>query len=198
VLFMGRPHEPMGRRKYWPIYEACARNGLHVMSHAFGSNGNPLTGTGWPSFYLEDHVGPAQAMQANLISLVAEGVFEQFPTLKVVSVENGFGWIPSLCWRLDSAWTMLRSEVPHLKHAPSEYIREHVYLTTQPVEEPHKPEYFTQLLEQYGDMTSHILFASDYPHWDSDNPDMVLPPYLPKSITDGIYYENARRLFGLP
>ena len=66
VQFSGRPHEPMGRRKYWPIYEACAKHGLHIMSHAFGSYGNPITGTGWPSFYLEDHVGPAQAMQANV------------------------------------------------------------------------------------------------------------------------------------
>jgi predicted TIM-barrel fold metal-dependent hydrolase len=198
VQFPGRPHEPMGRRKYWPIYEACARNGLHVMSHAFGGNGNPITGTGWPSFYLEDHVGPAQAMQANVISMVAEGVFDRFPTLKLVSVENGFAWVPSLMWRMDNAWTLLRSEVPHVKHAPSEYIREHLYLTTQPVEEPHKPEFFTQLLEQYGEMVSHILFASDYPHWDSDNPDMALPAFLPERIKQMIYYDNARNLFGLP
>ena len=197
VQFSGRPHEPMGRRKYWPIYEACVRNGLHVMSHAFGSYGNPITGSGWPSFYLEEHVGPAQAMQANVISLVAEGVFEAFPTLKIVSVENGFGWIPSLTWRLDSAWKLLKSEIPHLKQLPSEYVRQHVYLTTQPVEEPHKAEYFTQLLEQYGDMTSHILFASDYPHWDSDNPDMALPPFLPKKLLDGIYFGNAAALYGL-
>jgi predicted TIM-barrel fold metal-dependent hydrolase len=197
VQFSGRPHEPMGRRKYWPIYEACAKNGLHVMSHAFGSYGNPITGSGPASFYIEDHVGPAQAMQANIISLVAEGVFETFPTLKLVSVENGFGWIPSLMWRLDSAWTLLRSEVPHLRRAPSEYVREHVYLTTQPVEEPHKPEYFSQLLSQFGDMVSHILFASDYPHWDSDNPDMALPPFLPKATLDAIYFENAKALYGL-
>jgi predicted TIM-barrel fold metal-dependent hydrolase len=198
VQFSGRPHEPMGRRKYWPIYEACARNGLHIMSHAFGSNGNPITGSGWASYYLEDHVGPAQAMQANIISLVAEGVFERFPELNLVSVENGFGWIPSLLWRLDNAWSLLRSEVPQVKRPPSEYVREHVYLTTQPVEEPHKPEYFSQMLEQYGEMTSHILFASDYPHWDSDNPDMALPPYLPKPVQDAIYYENARKLYRLP
>src|SRR5439155_6474976 len=30
VQFSGRPHEPMGRRKYWPIYEACADRGLAV------------------------------------------------------------------------------------------------------------------------------------------------------------------------
>ncbi len=198
VQFSGRPQEPMGRRKYWPIYEACVENGLHVMSHAFGSYGNPITGTGWPSFYLEEHVGPAQAMQANVISLVAEGVFERFPALKVVSVENGFGWVPSLMWRLDGAWKLLRSEVPHLKRPPSEYIREHLYLTTQPVEEPHKPEYFGQMIEQYGDMVDHILFASDYPHWDADNPDMALPNTLSEDVKRGIYYENAQRLFGLP
>ena len=80
---------------------------------------------------------------------------------------------------------------------PSEYVREHVYLTTQPVEEPHKPEYFSQMLDQYGEMVSHILFASDYPHWDSDNPDMALPPSLPKPVQAAIYYENARQLYGL-
>lgn len=197
VQFSGRPHEPMGRRKYWPIYEACSKYGLHVMSHAFGSFGNPIIGTGWPSYYIEDHVGPAQAMQANIISLVAEGVFEAFPTLKIVSVENGFGWIPSLLWRLDAAYSLLEDEIPHLKRLPSEYAREHVYLTTQPVEEPHKPEYFSQMLEQYGDMVSHILFASDYPHWDSDNPDMALPAFLPKETLDAISYGNAKELYGL-
>jgi predicted TIM-barrel fold metal-dependent hydrolase len=197
VQFSGRPHEPMGRRKYWPIYEACAAYGLHVMSHAFGSYGNPLTGAGWPSYYVEEHVGPAQAMQANLISLVAEGVFDEFPSLKVVSVENGFGWIPSLLWRLENAWSLLRDEVPHLKRRPSEYIREHVYLTTQPVEEPHKPEYFLQMLEHYGDMVDHILFASDYPHWDSDNPDLALPSYLPEPLKQAIMFDNAQRLYGL-
>jgi hypothetical protein len=197
VQFSGRPQEPMGRKKYWPIYEACAERGLHVMSHAFGSYGNPITGAGWPSYYVEEHVGPAQAMQANVISMVAEGVFDAFPDLKVVSVENGFGWIPSLMWRMDASWSLLKSEIPHLKHAPSEYIRKNVYLTTQPVEEPHKPEQFTQLLEQYGDMTSHILFASDYPHWDADDPDFALPMWLPEATKQAIWYDNAKALYRL-
>jgi predicted TIM-barrel fold metal-dependent hydrolase len=198
VQFSGRPHEPMGRRKYWPIYEACEERGLHVMSHAFGSYGQPITGTGWPSFYIEEHVGPAQAMQANIISMVIEGVFERFPTLKVVSVENGFGWLPSLMWRLDSAWQLLRDEVPHLKRLPSEYIREHVYITTQPIEEPAKPRYFNQLLEQFGDLTDHLLFASDYPHWDADDPDEAFPVAISPELHQKIYVENARKLYRLP
>src|SRR5581483_10387800 len=115
AAFTGRPREPMGRRKYWPIYEACEEHGFPVMTHAFGSYGQPITGAGWPSYYLEEHVGPAQAMQANLTSLVLDGAFERFPGLNVVSVENGFGWAPSLMWRLDAAWKLLKSEVPSLR-----------------------------------------------------------------------------------
>jgi uncharacterized protein len=197
VQFSGRPHEPMGRRKYWPIYEACAKHGLAVMSHAFGSNGNPITGTGWPSYYIEDHVGPAQAMQANVISMVAEGVFEQFPTLKLVSAENGFGWLPALCWRLDSTWHLLKAEVPHLKRLPSEYVREHVYVCTQPMEEPHRPRQFLQLLEHYGPAVDRIVFATDYPHWDADDPDEAFPIALPPELQQKIYFDNAAALYGL-
>jgi hypothetical protein len=196
VQFSGRPQEPMGRRKYWPIYEACAEHGLAVMSHAFGSYGHPITGTGWPSFYIEEHVGPAQAMQGNISSMVLEGVFDRFPTLKVVSVENGFFWLPALMWRLDAAWTLLKSEVPALKRAPSEYIREHVYLSTQPMEEPHKRQHFSQTLEMFG-ADDRILFATDYPHWDWDAPDMAFPISLPADLERKILVENAAKLYHL-
>jgi predicted TIM-barrel fold metal-dependent hydrolase len=197
VQFSGRPHEPMGRRKYWPIYEACEEYGLKVISHAFGSYGQPITGAGWPSFYLEEHVGPAQAMQANLISLVVEGVFERYPQLKVISVENGVGWLPSLMWRLDGAWRLLSEEVPQLKRAPSEYIREHVYVTTQPMEEPERPGFFPEMLDQLGDLVDHVLFASDYPHWDADQPDDAFPVSLPAELVRKIYFANAAALYGL-
>jgi predicted TIM-barrel fold metal-dependent hydrolase len=198
VQFPGRTQEPMGRRKYWPIYEACEEYGLKVFSHAFGSYGNPITGAGPASFYLEDHVGPAQAMQANVISLVAEGVFDRFPGLRVVSVENGLGWVPSLMWRLDASWRLLRAEVPHLQKAPSDYVREHVYATTQPMEEPHQPHQFFELLDQLGGFVDRVLFASDYPHWDADQPDDAFPVRLPDNLVTKIYFENASKLYGLP
>jgi len=197
VMFPGRAQEPAGRRKYWPIYEVAAKHGLHIMSHAFGSYGSPITGAGWPSFYLEDHVGPAQAAQANIVSLITEGVFDAFPTLKYVSVENGFGWVPSLMWRMDTAWSALKSEIPHLRRQPSEYFRDHIFLTTQPVEEPGKPAHFLQMIEQFGDMVNNLIFASDYPHWDSDDPDFALPNQLSDEIKARIHYENGRRLYGL-
>ena len=196
VLLLVRTREPLGKRRFWPIYEAAARHNLPIGIHFGGSGGSPFTGAGWPSFYLEDHGGMPQAFQAQLISMVTEGIFERFPALKVVLIEGGFGWLPSLLWRLDRSWERLRDEVPHLKRPPSEYVREHIWLTTQPMEEPSKPAFFPQLLEQLG-MDDHLMFATDYPHWDFDAPDRAFPTRLPADLERRILADNARALYGL-
>jgi predicted TIM-barrel fold metal-dependent hydrolase len=196
VLLLVRTREPLGKRRFWPIYEAAARNDLPIGIHFGGSGGTPFTGAGWPSFYLEDHGGMPQAFQAQLISMVTEGIFEQYPTLKLVLIEGGFGWLPSLLWRLDRSWERLRDEVPHLRRPPSAYVREHVWLTTQPMEEPSKPAFFPQLLEQLN-MNDHLMFATDYPHWDFDAPDRAFPTRLPADLERRILADNARALYGL-
>ena len=196
VLFMGRLQEPMGRRKYWPIYEACAETGLHVASHAFGAYGQPITGAGHASYYIEDHTSPPQAIQANLTSLVVEGVFSRFP-IQLVSIENGFGWVPALMWRLDAAWSQLSAEAPHLDRLPSEVIAERLWVSTQPIEEPSRPADFDVLLEHFGSLVDHILLASDYPHWDGDNPDLALPATVSEEVKSRIRIDNARALYGL-
>ena len=68
--------EPLGQRRYWPIYEAAEEAGLPVGVHAFGFGGNPITASGWPSYYIEEMVGHSQCQQTVLASLVLEGVFE--------------------------------------------------------------------------------------------------------------------------
>jgi predicted TIM-barrel fold metal-dependent hydrolase len=97
-------------------------------------------------------------------------------------------------WRLDRAYGLLKEEVPHLRRLPSEYIREHFWLTTQPVEEPHDPADFALLLDDLG-MDDHVMFSTDYPHWDFDAPDAAIPTSLAPERRRKIMSENARALY---
>ena len=196
VLFVVRTQEPMGRRKYYKIYEAAERHNLPIGIHFGGAGGGPITGAGWPSHYIEDHGGMPQAFQAQVASFVYEGVFERFPKLKVVLIEGGFAWMAPLMWRLDRTWERMGNEVPEVKRPPSAYIREHMWISTQPMEEPPQGKYFRQLLTQL-DMDDRLVFATDYPHWDFDAPDRAIPVKLEQTLEEKIMAGNARKLYGL-
>jgi hypothetical protein len=140
-------------------------------------------------------VGHSQCQQSALASLVLEGVFERFPKLKMVMIEAGFGWAPSLAWRLDKAWQRLRSEVPHVRRPPSEYIREQVWWTTQPMEDPERREDLFDVIKWIG--WDRLLFATDYPHWDYDEPSRVLPPGVSEANRAAFYLGNAQKLYGI-
>jgi predicted TIM-barrel fold metal-dependent hydrolase len=197
VLVPSRTSQPLGQRKYWPIFAAAASQGWPIGIHFGGwAGGTPISGAGWPSYYLEYHTGMSQTFQAQLISLICEGVFEEFPDLKIVFIEAGLGWIAPLLWRLDRSWRQLKAETPRLRHAPSEYFRRHFWLTTQPIEEPPEPAQFATMLAHLG-MNDHLLFSTDYPHWDFDNPDHALPSSLPAGVRQAIRHGNACALYGL-
>lgn len=192
VVLLPRTKEPLGKRRYWKMYEAAERHNLPIGIHFAGFGGNPTTSSGWPSYYIEDHTVMSMAFQSHVISLVFEGVFERFPNLRVVLMEGGFAWLPPLMWRMDKHWKRLRDEVPHLKRPPSEYIREHIWATTQPMEEPPNPKHLLRTIEHLED---RLMFATDYPHWDYDDPDRAFQVRLPADLKRKIFSENARALY---
>ncbi len=196
VMLIVRTNAPLGHRKYWKIYEAATRHNLPIGIHFGGAGGGPITGAGWPSHYIEDHGGMPQAFYAQVVSMVTSGIFERFPTLKIVLIEGGFSWLPPLMWRLDAAWKQLREEAPLLRRLPSEYVREHFWVTTQPMEEPAQRQHFHELLEQLN-MNDRLMFATDYPHWDFDAPDRCFPVELAVPLKRAILAENARALYRL-
>jgi uncharacterized protein len=188
---------PFGHRYYHPIYEACARHDLPISVHpgteGMGINHQPTPG--FPTHYIEWHCGMSLAFQAHIISLITEGVFERFPTLRFVFVEGGVAWLAPLMWRLDSYWKALRVEVPWVKRKPSEYLADHVRLGTQPLERPEDDRHLLQLFEMI-DAKHLLMFSSDYPHWDFDSPDRAFPK-LPDDVREAIFSGNARALYGL-
>ena len=186
--------EPFGNPDYWPIYEAAAAHGLPVGYHLGGYQ--PHMGAGWPSYYLEEHTAYAITMQSTLLSLVCSGAFEAVPDLKVVMVEGGMAWSAGMQAALDDAWYMLGEASPHLKQPPSEYFHDHVWFTSQPIEEPGDPKDLVTILE-HGRMFDRLMFSSDYPHWDFDSPAQALPSTLSKPDRAAILAGNACALYGL-
>jgi hypothetical protein len=195
VFFLSRSMEPLGSRRYWPIYEAAAAYDLPVGIHVFGAGGHPYTGTGWPSYYVEEGAGHSTSVQTAVTSLVMEGVFERVPKLKVVMVEGGFGWLPALTWRLDKLYEKMRDEVPHLQRRPSEVIRQHIWCTTQPMEEPESRAHLAETMAWIG--WDRLLFASDYPHWDFDDPFRAFPASIGEDGKRRILAENGKAVYRL-
>jgi predicted TIM-barrel fold metal-dependent hydrolase len=194
VYLLSRTAEPLGTKRYRKIFAAAVAAGFPVAMHAFGFGGNPNTSSGWASYYIEDMLGHAASVQSQLTSMVVEGVFEELPGLRLVVIEGGFGWVPSLCWRLDKHWRTLKLETPHLSMAPSEYVRRNVWFTTQPMEEPAVSAHLEDLIGWIG--LERLMFASDYPHWDFDDPMTALPIKLDAAQGRAFYRGNAAAVYG--
>jgi predicted TIM-barrel fold metal-dependent hydrolase len=198
VVVTGESTNLYGHRFYHPVYEACVEMGVAFAMHP-GSEGSltPNTPVGAPTSYFEWHSMLPLTFMAHAASFVSEGVFEKFPSLKVVLVEGGFGWLPHLMWRMDKNFKALRSTLPWLKRLPSEYIVENIRITTQPIEEPERPEQLLQLFEMmHAEKT--VCFASDFPHWDFDDPHRVFPTRMAPELKARIFYSNAAEMYGLP
>jgi predicted TIM-barrel fold metal-dependent hydrolase len=198
AIYMPMTNRLMGERHYYPIYEAADRHGLPVCIHPNALDGSATTAPqlagGIQTYYTEWHAGLTQIFQANVISLVCHGVFERFKNLKVVAVEGGIAWLMDVMWRLDKDWKGLRDEIPWVKRLPSEYIVDHLRLTTQPFIEPESREHLLMTLEAvHAERT--LLFSSDYPHWDFDNPVRSLAA-VPAEIRARIQWDNAYETYG--
>lgn len=189
---------PYGNLLYRPVHEAAVRHRLAVALHFGGATGLAPTSTGWPSYFIEEYAGMATVAQVQLASLVAEGVFARLPELRVVLAEVGFAWLPAWTWRADKDWRMLRREVPWVNRAPSQYVREHVRLTSAPLDGPAGAEAMARLIasDEIG-LEDLLLYATDYPHRHDDDADDELLSALPETARQKILTDNARALYRL-
>lgn len=199
VLFPAADQKPFGDPAYWPIYEAATDVGLPIGIHPFRETAGPTrppTGAGYPSTYFEWHTLLGAYYMGQLTSLITEGVFEEFPSLKMVFIEGGFSWLPHFMWRMDKNWKGLRKQTPWVERPPSEYIREHIWLTTQPMEEPPNPKHLEYVFEMmHAEET--LMFSSDWPHWDGDSPDSLFFNW-DDSLKKSVLWKNAKEVYGLP
>jgi hypothetical protein len=187
VLLLVMGDRPLGHRSYWPIYRAAEKHNLPIGIHAGSTFRHAPTGSGWPSYHVEDSVLQATAFEDTLVSFLAEGVFQKFPGIKLVLMESGFAWLPTLLWRTNRSWRAVRTEVPWIDRPPADIVRDHVRLTLQPFDVPN-----ADVLNRVFDHLRSdelILFSTDYPHWHFDGED-VLPDGLSDAMIRKILIDN--------
>lgn len=197
VLIGSASEAPLGRRVYHPIYEACVRHNLPLALHIGGEGAGmspAATAVGHPTSTFEWYGALPQSYMAHLMSMVTEGVFERFPTLKVILYEGGIFWLPHVMWRFDKNWKAQRAETPWVKERPSAYILRHVYSTTYPLEAPPNPDALEQVLEM---IEAHrtLLFAGNFPDWDFGDPFTMLDG-ISESLRRPILVDSALAVYG--
>ena len=188
VLMLVTADMPLGNRIYWPIYEAAERHGLTIGLHAGTMARQAPTGSGYPSYHVEDYILQGPAFEDTVVSFLAEGVFAKYPKLKLVLMESGFTWLPTLLWRTNKSWRGVRTEVPWIDRPPADIVRDHVRFTLQPLDLPPDSSVLSKTLEHVGS-DDLLLFSTDYPHWQFEGED-VLPDGLSDALARKILIDN--------
>jgi predicted TIM-barrel fold metal-dependent hydrolase len=129
-------------------------------------------------------------------TLIFGAVFERHPRLRVVCVEADAGWAPHYMYRSDHAYDRHRNWLTagELSKRPSEYFREHVYLTFQD----------DWVAFRVADLmnTERLMWANDFPHSDATWPDSQALLAEHTVHLDGhqrcrILHDNVAELYGI-
>lgn len=184
-----------GDRQYEPIFAAAEEAGLPAVLQ-----GTLTVHTVFP--YQLHHLQTALAKQvlaqpfgamANVISLATTGTLARHPRLKVVINDAGLEWLPLILQRLDSFYPYLRDEFPDAAASPADQLRRQVYLTTHPLQGD--SAFTAACIEAIG--VDHLLFGSDYPHFDATAPTQIHALSIPREAKARVLGENAREVFRL-
>ena len=186
--------ESYGDTRLDPVWSAIVETGLIVSMHAGtsrqGINPKPAD---WPQLYAGVHY----LIQRVLTDMIFTGVFDRFPGLRIVSVENDVSWLPHYAYRMDHFAEHLFAHAKLDKvRKPSELIRKHFFSTFQ-FEGPG----IDTVRKLMG--SEAIMWGNDFPHLDSTWPNSrtvikdTLTDIMPAADVDNIVYNNVVKLYGL-
>jgi predicted TIM-barrel fold metal-dependent hydrolase len=149
--------------RYWyPLWEVCSQLSLPLNFHIGTSDISAnWFGTGrWPSLNnpsVQLCFGSNMMFISNFrifINLLLSGFLQDFPTLKIVSVESGIGWIPALLESLE--YQMTENWISH-KVSPWEVFSRQMYVTAW-----YERRHFAAAARMTG--IDNVMFETDFPH----------------------------------
>lgn len=187
-----------GHPVYHPIYAAAASLDLPIVIEAGGDSltdslTHPTAG-GVPMTFGEYATLQACSLMTHLISLVSQGVFRKYPSLKVMLVGGGLAWLPWLFWRADAEWKNIRREIPWVDVPPTEYFRDRVRFATTPLALGDGSFDLAGLLSSVENVERLCCFASSYPRWNTEGPGEIVDAFPPEWHRR-VLHDNADEFF---
>jgi predicted TIM-barrel fold metal-dependent hydrolase len=189
-----------------PFWATAAEAGISVIFHVSNSGYNAFYGSLWS----EDAANPSHLQSPlqwalcnterpivdTLTALTLHNLFGRHPDLKILSIENGSGWIKALLKTVDKAAALGRRGPKiggELAGKPSAMLAEHLWICPFPEDD------VTELVAVLG--ADHVLFGSDYPH-----PEGLRRPADFVELLDGceptairkVLRGNTAQILGLP
>ena len=185
----------MGQRHYYPIYEALGEHELPLIVHPAGSEGGVIgpaaLGGAGPRTVEETFSLLPQVAAVNMASLVFDGIFDLYPSLKVVFAGFGFEWAPSYIWRMAQEWRGLRVAVPWVTRSPEEIVADHIRFVVDGAAATRSPAAWS--LAGMLDGRS-LLYGSDAPF--AAEPAEAVLARAPEGMREPVARDNAMAVFG--
>lgn len=136
----------------------------------------------------------AQGMMQSFVSLFHYGLFDRFPTVKMVVLESQAGWIGYLLDRMDAVYKVPLGKTTRMKEPPSTYFQRQCWISADPDEKT-----VTSVIKAVG--SDRFFWASDFPHPDHIGHymealgEMVAP--LSETARRQVLWENVSRVYKL-
>jgi len=180
------------------LWQVAIGDGLAVGVHgSFGSRMKGFHTERYPDNMFFNHmIAHPFGQMAVMMDLIAGGVLDRHPGLRVGFFESGLGWVPYWLDRLDQHKRVMGRHTPWLKRMPSEIFREQCFVSM----EADEGAGLRWMVEK--DLLSTVLWGSDYPHFDSTYPGAYHEAQatfaaVHELAAAHVVYENPMRYVGL-
>ena len=181
-----------------PLWEVAVADDLAVGIHgSFGSHMPSFSSGRYRDNVFYDHmIAHPFGQMAVVMDMLAGGVLDRYPRLRVGFFESGLGWIPYWLDRLDEHFEVMGHHTPWLKRRPSEIFSQQCFVSME------ADEAKGLIWMQEKGLGHCILWGSDYPHFDSTYPGAYAEAQTTfatcaEGTAGKVVYANPKRFMGL-
>jgi uncharacterized protein len=199
----------VGAKVYWPIYQEAEKLGCALAVHV-GSL-HHLGMDGFSTYYPVHALGHPFGIAIQAAGIMAHGIFDKFPKVRIAFLEGGSTWVPFFIDRLDRSYHAAHLQVdlhnelvggPKEGEKASDYLRRQIREGRMYVGFDVDDAGLGFAVQKAG--REAFVFGSDFPHevfnaekCCSEIDELLSRSDLTQADKEAVLGGNARRFYGL-